>query len=905
MNRIKAFVKSNLWFIIGFILITLFVFSNCLYGYKLSFTNLNYSFAPFNTYDVKTDGPLLSDVADSDYPLVYKTYYSNTGFSMWDSDLALGTPSNAIAEYINPMKWVYLLPFDIAIFFKAFSEFALAFFSMFLFLRALDAKKFPAAISGILYAFSSVIVGWLGWPHSDVAACAPLLFFAIERLISTIKIKYALLITLVVYVMLIVGMPTYAAYFLYLAGVYIVIFTFIRHWKNTKNIISVGLMFAVSIIFAALLSLPYTYTLLNSVSSNGYAESRAELAKATLSWDYLRTFIYPNLRDNLQLHVNESTLFAGITSIILLPLCFFNNKNKKRNIFFIISSLLVFTLIFTGALNFIFTKLPMINTSMKYRVITLLLFSLSVITGITINDIFTNTEYYRKRKWLLGIMTVWTAAVLFLASEDLFSVEEETVRFVLLLSLGLIACIFLFVLLKKAYKPVLILFAVLIVLDSTQFVKEYLPWIDADADIIPAPSDSVTYMMDNTKDAERIIGVGNWILFPNTPSYYELNDIRIHGFIATNSDFVNYYTSIDENAYLTRTNISIKNIENYSLLKYLGVKYLYFSDQDVCMNNAVSIADLNGAMSPLGAIPSGSAVSQDIALEGNTYLLQLLFATYGSVPESNGSIHLTIAEKDGSTEILNEDIPVSEIKDNSYLTVEIDNELIQSDKLYTLTLTFNDIGDDAVTLWTRATEGSTVYYNEAIPSQSLVINTIQKTDDYEISYAGSDSLLVGELDAYSDKAELVEKVYVYSDEEEVLNEMKKEYLDNTMFISDAGSVEEYELPLTDNEYIEVEEYEDDYVRIKCSSEYERYVMLNDYYNEDWCAYVNGQKTDIEKVNYLMRAVKVSEGKDIIIEFKYEPYSFYKVSLVSGIVLLVFILLFIFRNRLQKSVTIHR
>lgn len=894
-KRVMNFIKTNIWFIIGFILITIFVFSNYLYDYKLSFTNINYTFEPYNTYGVKTEGPLLSDIADSEYPLIYKIFYSNTGFSLWDSDLALGSTSNTIAEIINPMKWVYVLPFDIAVFLKSLSEFAIAFFSMFLFMRTLNVKKYPAAICGIIYTFSSVIVAWMGWAHSDVAACAPLLFFAIEKLISTIKIKYALLISLVIYIMLIVGMPTYAAYFLYLAGVYIVLFTLIRHWKNKRNILIIGCMFAFSVILAALLSLPYTYTLLDSVVANGYADSRAAQAKAILDWDYLRTFIYPNLRNNLSIHINESTLFVGLITIILLPLSLCNIKGKKSNVFFIISSLVIFALIFTDVFDFIYTKLPLINTSLKFRVITLLMFTLSVITGITLNDLINNKEYYRKKKWLLAIMTAWASAIIYIASKDLFSVEKETVTKVLFLSLGLIICIFLFFIMKKNYKFILVLFAILIVLDSTQLVKEYLPWIDAKADMVPAPSDSVTYLMENTENQERIVGIGEWTLFPNTPSYYELNDIRVHGFISTNQDLVNYFNEIDETAYASRTRTSIDTIQNYPLLKYLGVKYIYGSN----LGNNIAISDTEGVLNTLGTIPAYSNISQDIYLNKNTKMLQIRCATYGSIPTSKGSINISIFEKDSGKSILNKDFPVCNIRDNSYITVSFDDTVISENSLYTLSLSFGNLENDTITLWTQSTANSTIYFNEVLPESSLVINTIQSSDEYKITHIGTDSIMVAELDEYSDKAELIENAYLCSDEEDILNKMKSGYIDNTVFITNNNNFTEYSQPLSDNENLQVLEYTDDYIKLSCTSEYDRYVMLNDYYNDDWAAYINGEETEIEKVNYLMRAIKVSQGEDMIIEFRYEPTKLYTITICSAIVLLVSILLYLFRNKLQK------
>ena len=894
-EKIKAFLKSNKWIIIGFVLVSLFVFSNFLYGFKLSFTNLNYSFAPYDSYGVKTDGPLLSDIADSEYPLIYKIFYSGTGFSLWDSDWALGAESNTIAELINPMKWVYVLPFEIAAFLKLFSEFAIAFFAMYIFMKSIGVKKFSASMSGAIYSFSAVIVVWLGWPHSDLAAIAPFLFYAFETLMSTMKIKYMLLEAFVIFMMLIVGMPPYAAYFLYLAGVYIVIFTIIRHWQNKRNIFIVGGMFAVGVVIAGLLSLPYTLSLVTNVVSNGYSESRAGYAEAKLTFDYLRTFIFPNTRNNLALHTNESTLFLGAISIFALPLCAFGNKNKKRNIFFIVSSLVVFCLIFTDIFNFIYTRLPLINTSLKYRVITLLMFTMSVMTGISLNDILENKEYYKKKKWIFAVLGAWIAGVLYLCYKNVYTIDSKAVKITILIALAFIACVvFLTLFAKKNYKIVCAVLAVIMLFDCTRFVKEYLPWIDAKADMIPKPSDSVSYMMENTKDEERVVGIGGWTLFPNTPSYYELNDIRVHNFVVTNPDMVEYYKSIDDTIYTTKTRTVVTEIDNYELLKYLGVKYIYGTTLGI----NVPLAEESAKRFVVGPFESGTVIAQDIEIEEDLSMLQILFATYGNVPTGNETVKISLANYDFEV-VYEKDINITEIQDNTCLNLDFSDVNIPKDT-YTLTLAFGNLDNQTITNWLCEDKTKKVNINGEALDATMVINTVYKVDEYDIVFTGDDRMLVAELNEYANKAELIENVYVCNNEKDVLSKMSEDYVENTIFAVSSEISEGYNLPLTENESIEIEEYDDDYVKIVCDCDYDRYVSLCDYYNKDWVCYVNGNETEIEKVNYLTRAVKVNKGDDIIIEFKYKPTMLYAVTVVFIVVLLAAVLMFVFRNKLQKK-----
>ncbi len=764
-QKVKNFIINNKWFIIGGLLVILYVFSNYMYGLKLSFTNMNYSFEPFNSTGTFTTGPLLSDIADSHYPSVFRIFYSNEGLTLWDSDIGLGRGVDSVVFLMNPMEWVYFLPMAVAIFLKAFSEFALGFFFMFLFMRSIGIKKYGAALSGVIYAFSSVIVVWLGWPHSDVAVWAPLLFYAIEKLINTLKIQYMFLIALSVYMMLIVTMPTYAAYFMYLAGIYIIIFAFKKHWKNKRNAFIVGGLFALGVVLATVASLPYTYTLLNNVVSNGYMDSREAYGTAKLSWSYLRTLVYPYLRDGMTMHINESTIYVGLTSLAFLPFIFFNNKAKKRNLFFIFASIILFVLIFTDGLNFVYTKLPLVSTSLKFRVIALLTFSLSAITGITINDFVENKEYYKNKKWIFAICVTWSVLVVLLASKNIFSNFKKHIAFALVAVLAAVFLSAAIVLLKKYKKVAYIALAVLIVFDSAFFAKRYLPWISADASVIPEPTDSISYMIDNSTQQERIAGVGNWVFFPNTPSFYELNDVRTHGFEATNPDVHTYYIAIDSTSYASNTRQEFHNIENIELLKYLGVKYIY-----------------------------------------------------GSVEYATNSIEKAKTEKSVCGDV----------------------------------------------------------------------------------YIGDDGLIVAELNEYSSKVELVSKVQPYDDEAQVLDEMKKGFVKNTAFMV-SDSKKAYDVPLSENEKIELVTYKDNYVKVVCTTECDRYVMLNDYYNENWTAYVNGKKVDIEKTNYLMRAVKVESGKDIVVEFKYEPNDYYVIIGIAFGVIFLTAVLFVFKNKLQMLI----
>lgn len=888
MKKIKELFHKNWEIFAVFLIVFLYLFSNCAYGYKLSFTNINYTMVPYSSYAIKTQGPLLSDVADHEYPLIYEAYYSGD-VSLWNSDAGLGIRSNTVASLLNPMQWVYFLPFGVAIFLKVFSEFLLGFLGMYLFLKEIGIRSFPSVIAGIVYTFSSAIVVWLGWAHSDVAVLAPFLFWAIEKLISTIKIKYVIALAVIVYVMLIVGMPTYAAYFMYLAGVYVVVFTCIRYWRQKKNILIVGMMFAVGVVLGILISLPYTVELLEQVASNGYADSRKGQASLQLPLEYIRTFIYPYIRDGFSMHMNESTLYIGIFPLALLPLGII--RSNKKNIFFLFASAVVFCLIFTDWLNAIYTKLPAINTSVKFRVIVLLMFTLSVLVGITLNDIIENGKKYLRNKWLFLIYCLGFGVMLCTSEIS----KNYVMEFRKVIILFIISAVCIMVLFEKNRKEVKLAILAVVILDSVGFAREYLPWISAEASVIPEPTDSVEYMIENTTEHERIVSMGSWTFFPNTPSLYQINDIGLHDFCATNEDMQKYYTEIESSCYQSPTRTSFSDIENYQLLKYIGVKYVY-NQNSINVENAAS---LDNAISILGQITNGTSIQQEIELSKDLVGINIMMATYKTVPTSEKAIEIYIADLETEEILAQGEVRLCEVFDNQYVNIQLDNSVKAG--RYKFILYVEDVDGELLTFRKINDESKLFLYNNQNQTGSLYMQYVYGSNEYSTAYVGEDGMCVYQMNEYADKAELVENVFLCSSKEDILAQMKEKYIDNSIFlIANADDTLEYCLPLTENESIELVTYEDDYIKIKCSSEYERYISINDYYDKDWIAYVNGEKVNIEKANYLLRAVKIPAGEDIVVEMKYVPQNMYICYGVACVGLILLIGLYLGRKYVEKA-----
>ena len=74
----------------------------------------------------------------------------------------------------------------------------------------------------------------------------------------------------------------------------------------------------------------------------------------------------------------------------------------------------------------------------------------------------------------------------------------------------------------------------------------------------------------------------------------------------------------------------------------------------------------------------------------------------------------------------------------------------------------------------------------------------------------------------------------------------------------------------------------DKLSYKFSSKTNQFAVFSEvYYDKGWTAYIDGNKTDYCKVDYILRGMSVPAG-DHRIEFRFEPRSFYLGEKVSWI-----------------------
>lgn len=756
----------------GLALLLCVAYRDVLFGkWKLSYTNFSYDNIPFANIGVDTQGPWLSDPADNILPIAYYVFHERN-LTDWLPTWGIGG-SAGINLYFSPLNYLYLLPLGVAIGLISLIKVIVAYAGMTLLIRQLGYSLKGAIIAGATYSLSSALVAWQGWPHSEVAMYAPFLFLLLDKALKRFKLGLFLWVAVLIVLMMDAGMPTFAAYFLYLAGAYVLFFGIRILRRRPRELLMYWGGFVISVVLGAVLSLPYTGGLLSTVGSNGYESSRSSYSLSALPLSQLKTLLFPYLPTSANMHFNESTLYTGILAMVTIAFTVIHIRHKPRIGFFAVTSVVLLLLIFTNVLTPIYSHLPMINTSLKYRVIVLLNFALSVMVGINIDDLLTRPLASVREK-----MAAWVSAAIAVAGfiavlVRVFPTIESATSGTLQVWVACgVLIVFVIVILIRTFiwnKVVSIgctcVLFVAVAVDMGYFASQYYPMIDKSAPVIPAPTSTIRFLQKGTTQQEKIVTTGSWDFFASQNMYYDLRDIRGHGFVFTNPDIKEYYLAIDNNAYdMSPTLPTFNSIDNVNLLKYLGVKYVV----------------------------------------GTRY---------------------------------------------------------------------SDFAD-------AVQQAGTLVHN------------------------GEDELMVYELDEYSPQVYLADTVEVLPDEQSVIDTMSESYESGTAYLSeesDVPSCADTSTELSPDENVTgIELQGNGDMRFTTTTSSKRLVVINEYNDGNWKAYVDGQETPVYKVNGIVRAVEVPAGTHTV-ELRYESDTLMMLMTIAAIGMLCVVVLAICARRINSAV----
>jgi uncharacterized membrane protein YfhO len=268
----------------------------------------------------------------------------------------------------------------------------------YLYLRELKIGKIASIFGGIVFAFSSYMVVWMEYGNvGHTFLWLPLALLFTEKLIRNFSKKYSVLLIISLTLSFLAG---------YVQGYFYIILTLIFYYifksRSEKTFtINKFLLFLIIFLYPMLLSafqLIPTLELFSLSARNNYGLS--EIGKLLNPVWYTVTIIIPNFFGN---PVSRNSWFYGtyierVSYFGFIPFIFAifaisNFKNKKEIIIF--SAIFVISLAL--ATNLFFTKfiyllpLPVISTTVPTRILSLLVFSGSILAAFGLDSYMKNT----------------------------------------------------------------------------------------------------------------------------------------------------------------------------------------------------------------------------------------------------------------------------------------------------------------------------------------------------------------------------------------------------------------------------------------------------------------------------------------------------------------------------------
>lgn len=190
----------------------------------------------------------IGDTVDFMYPGYLQMYAA-----IWSGDLPLWSSLNGsgisllstpnIPTLSLPTLPLLLTPTVWAVGVTKLIQLVMIVAGMMLWLRRIGATWAAGAFAGLVYCGSGFFVAWSGWTgQTSVAAIIPLLFWSVEWLIARRDLISGLVLSLIVAGLLLGGFPAVAGHALYAAGVYFLVRVLVRRqpWRTAAGTIAGG-----------------------------------------------------------------------------------------------------------------------------------------------------------------------------------------------------------------------------------------------------------------------------------------------------------------------------------------------------------------------------------------------------------------------------------------------------------------------------------------------------------------------------------------------------------------------------------------------------------------------------------------------------------------------------------------
>lgn len=465
-------------------------------------------------------------------------------FFSWNPYSFSGTPlsANIQAAAYYPLNIIFLvLPFIWSWSIYIILGPLLSGLFLYLYLSNFKIGKISCLFGALTFSFSGFFVAWMEWGTiTHVILWLPLILLSYEKLIEKTTIKWTAILFFSQLSSLLAGHLQLAFY----VFLFILIYLFIklRELDNRKIIIKKILIFLGVITIVGLISLIQYYPLYKLIisSSRNYDLPDWKSSSWFLPWQNLVQFIAPDFFGNPstlnywgEWNYGEFAVYIGIAPLIFALSVIFS-KGKSKLSFFKWILLILFLLILPTPVAKIpyILKIPYLSTSQPTRLLSIVVFILSVYSAFGLNKFITNKDEKKenifKMSLLVLVIIISLTAFIFL-SNNIFSAEiADKLRTISLRNLivpfilAIFIVLIIFVKTKIGYKLTVISLIVISVIDLYRFSNKFLSFSNTSWFYPPT---EIIQFLTMQKDVFRIMTIDRRILAPNFSIMYKLEDV--------------------------------------------------------------------------------------------------------------------------------------------------------------------------------------------------------------------------------------------------------------------------------------------------------------------------------------------------------------------------------------------
>jgi hypothetical protein len=366
-------------------------------------------------------------VFDGDFPLWSSYPSGGTSFG--------STPGTAMLSPLNLPFWV--LPLWLAPAIAKLVEALIAIGFTFLFLRRVGFSRPASLLAGLVFASSAFLVVWTNWPHSQLAALIPALFWAAERFLQIRTVRAAMPISVIAAVMWLQGYPAVTGWTHYALAGYLLLRSLPMKRRDLRRTLAdgaaVGAALALGFGISALQMLPFLYELPSLELADRATASRGSLPVSTMA-----TLPDPFALGTCGSHGTpgywgptndvDTNGFIGVVALSLSVVALVRPtpRGLRRGVraFFVVATVLCITLIYVGGpLRAISQHLPIFDVNSITRLRSVLGFAFAGLAAVGFDMVLgararMRREQRARARAVTAVVLVATGTVAFLVVAD-------------------------------------------------------------------------------------------------------------------------------------------------------------------------------------------------------------------------------------------------------------------------------------------------------------------------------------------------------------------------------------------------------------------------------------------------------------------------------------------------------